>query len=66
MKFESPLKFAADLPQLDRAFRARRTGQSPVEYAASVQHFRRPRRHVGSYLVTAALLFGAILMARVA
>jgi hypothetical protein len=62
---EAPRKFATDLSRLDHAYRARRTGQSPAEYAASVQHFRRPRRSwSASTVITLALLVGAYLIAR--
>jgi hypothetical protein len=30
-----PLKFAVDIAAQDQRFRARRTGQSPIEYAAA-------------------------------
>ena len=58
------MTFRTDLSTLDHKFRAKRSGMSPIEYAASVQHFRRPRRQVGPFIVTAVVLLGTLFMVR--
>ena len=59
----------ADLSYLDHKWRAKRTGQSPVEYAAAIQGYRRPASWksralallaVGLVLATLALSFKVI------
>lgn len=58
------MTFAVDLSHLDHKYRARRTGQTPIEYAASIEVYKRPRRQWGAYIITAALLAGAAMMAK--
>ncbi len=58
------MTFRTDLSRLDWAYRARRSGQSPVEYASSVQRFAKPRRQWGSWLATLAILLAAFVVAR--
>jgi hypothetical protein len=53
-----------DVATLDHKFRARRTGMSPVEYSASIQHFRKPRRQWAPWFATLAILFAAFVVAR--
>lgn len=49
---------------LDWKYRARRTGQTPAEYASAVERHVAPRKSWLAYIVTAALLVGAYLIAR--
>ncbi len=58
------MTFRTDLSRLDWAYRARRSGQSPAEYASAVQRFPRPRRQVGPFIVTAVVLLGTLFMVR--
>jgi hypothetical protein len=53
-----------DLSALDHKYRAKRTGQSPVEYAASIQRFQRPARQWGPLIATIAILLLAALTLR--
>lgn len=59
------MTFRTDIAALDHKYRAKRSGMSAIEYASSVQVFRRPRKHWLAYVVTAALVAGSIFMARV-
>jgi hypothetical protein len=52
----------SDLSALDWKYRAKRNGQSPSEYAASVEIYRRPARHWTAWAVAAALVLGAIVL----
>lgn len=58
------MTFRTDIAMLDHKYRAKRSGQSPIEYAASIEGYKRPRRQWGAWLTTAALLVGVFLMAR--
>jgi hypothetical protein len=57
------MTFRTDLSTLDHKFRAKRSGMSPIEYAASVQHFRKAPRH-WPWFATLAILFAAFVVAR--
>jgi hypothetical protein len=52
----------SDLSALDRKYRAKRTGQSPSEYAAAIEIFRKPARTWRAALVAVALLLIALYM----
>jgi hypothetical protein len=49
----------SDLSALDRQYRAKRSGQSKVEYAASIEGFRRPF-NVSAWAVAITLALGFI------
>lgn len=51
----------SDLSALDHKYRAKRTGQTPAEYAECIHHFKRPLRLWPAALgaVTAILLLAA-------
>jgi hypothetical protein len=58
------LDFAVDLSALDRKYRARRTGQSPIEYANAIHGYRRPvtGKTWAMRFAALALLAGAIYL----
>ena len=63
---ETPDKGMRADVSLDHKFRARRTGQSPVEYANAIEGFKRQvttKTKLG-YLIAAALVAGAFWMWR--
>ena len=53
----------ADLSALDHKYRAKRSGQSPIEYAASIQRFQ-PKAHLGrgTVAVIVVLLLAAVAL----
>jgi hypothetical protein len=53
---ERRLEFAADLSALDRKYRAKRSAQSPAEYAVAIERYRRPSLTAARIAYTAALL----------
>ena len=53
-----------DYIALHHQFKTRHTGQTRAEYASPIQKFRRPRRQVGPFLVTAVVLLGTLFMVR--
>jgi hypothetical protein len=56
----------SDLSTLDWKFRAKRTGQSPIEYAAAVEiHKRPPSISAWAVSITLALGFVAAIVAGV-
>jgi hypothetical protein len=59
-----PLKFAVDIAAQDQRFRARRTGQSPIEYANAIHGYRRPvtGKTWAMRFAALALLAGAIYL----
>ena len=58
------MSIASDLAELDWKFRAKRSGQSPAEYAAAIERYRKPARPLMPWIITLALLVGAYAMAR--
>jgi hypothetical protein len=54
----------SDLSALDRKFRARRNGQSAIEYAAAIHRYRRPvtAKTWAMRLAAIALVAGAIAL----
>lgn len=52
----------SDLSALDRKFRAKRTGQSAVEYAASVEIYRRPSSWAPRIAVAVLLILAAAVV----
>jgi hypothetical protein len=62
------MSIRSDLSALDRQYRAKRTGQSRIEYAASIEKFRRPVSLKTRTLQAAAVLLvlGAIYLGAIA
>jgi hypothetical protein len=63
-----PFDIASDLSQLDRNFRAKRTGQCKVEYASWIFRYRRPVTGAAWAMRFAALVLmaGAIYLVAMA
>jgi hypothetical protein len=55
----------SDLSALDRKFRAKRTGQTPMEYASAIEVYRRDSRAGWAVAITLALGFIAAIWAAV-
>ncbi len=51
------MKFTNDLSALDHRYRAKRSGQSPIEYAAAVEVYR-PARRLSGWAVAITLALG--------
>jgi hypothetical protein len=52
----------ADIAALDWKYRARRTGQTPAEYASAIEGYRKPRRNWPAVIFSAALVVATLLI----
>jgi hypothetical protein len=59
-----PLQFAVDIAAMDHRYRAKRTGQTPAEYADPFERYHRPTswKTWAAWLCAAALVVGAIVL----